>query len=165
MSADEPLNDRRISDDPRDENRPQTTPEGPVEPRAAGDYPVGYGRPPEKYRFKPGQSGNPRGRRKAAATVSEMFDEEFAKRVAVTDERGRKSWISLERATIRALVRRAIRDNRALVLALELRERFRNSDARHLDRVSLSAEDAALLDEILEDRARDRARRGPDAVG
>ena len=29
---------------------------------AAKDYKVGYGRPPEHSRFKPGQSGNPRGR-------------------------------------------------------------------------------------------------------
>ena len=27
-----------------------------------GDYEVGYGKPPKKSRFKPGTSGNPRGR-------------------------------------------------------------------------------------------------------
>ena len=124
----------------------------------ADGYRVGYKRPPPEHRFKPGRSGNPRGRRKTPATVSEIFDQEFATRVAVPDGRGRRSWISLEQATIRGLVRRATRDNRALKLAIELRERFRGSDARHLDRSSLSAEDAALLDEIIEARAQDRAR-------
>lgn len=159
MSAEDPREGDRAGDDPDDEDRSQTEPSEPAGPRSAGVYPIGYGRPPEKYRFKPGQSGNPRGRRKSVATVSEIFDEEFAQRVAVTDERGRKSWISLERATIRGLVRRATRDNRALKLAIELRERLRGNDARQLDRRTLSAEDAALLDEIIEDRARAHARK------
>ena len=30
----------------------------------AGDYPVGYCRPPTEHRFRPGQSGNPTGQRK-----------------------------------------------------------------------------------------------------
>src|SRR5580698_8298732 len=29
---------------------------------AMGDYEVGYGKPPKKFRFKPGTSGNPKGR-------------------------------------------------------------------------------------------------------
>ena len=37
-------------------------PPNPLETSA--NYTVGYGRPPRKTRFKKGQSGNPRGRRK-----------------------------------------------------------------------------------------------------
>jgi hypothetical protein len=34
--------------------------------RPSGDYEVGYGKPPKHTRFKPGQSGNPKGRPKAS---------------------------------------------------------------------------------------------------
>jgi hypothetical protein len=34
-----------------------------------GDYEVGYGKPPERTQFKKGQSGNPKGRRKANKLV------------------------------------------------------------------------------------------------
>ena len=38
------------------------------DPPGKGSYVVGYGKPPAEYRFKKGQSGNPRGRpRKAKA--------------------------------------------------------------------------------------------------
>ena len=35
---------------------------------AEGDYEVGYGKPPKHSRFKPGQSGNPKGRPRVPAT-------------------------------------------------------------------------------------------------
>ena len=33
--------------------------------RPPGDYEVGYGKPPKKHQFKPGQSGNRQGRKKS----------------------------------------------------------------------------------------------------
>ena len=38
----------------------------------SGDYEVGYGKPPVSGRFKPGQSGNPSGRRKEVGPVREL---------------------------------------------------------------------------------------------
>jgi hypothetical protein len=37
-------------------------------PKPPGQYDVGYGKPPAKGQFKPGQSGNPGGRRKGQPT-------------------------------------------------------------------------------------------------
>lgn len=43
------------------------------------DYEVGYGKPPKKNQFQPGQSGNPDGRKKGSKShqtrLKEMFDE------------------------------------------------------------------------------------------
>ena len=36
---------------------------------SVADYEVGYGRPPKNSQFKPGQSGNPRGRRKVSGNI------------------------------------------------------------------------------------------------
>ena len=48
-----------------------------------GSYEVGYGRPPVHTRFKPGQSGNPAGRRKGQPGVQELIMREAARLVKV----------------------------------------------------------------------------------
>jgi uncharacterized protein DUF5681 len=39
------------------------------------DYTIGFGRPPAAHRFKPGQSGNPRGRPKGRKNFDTMVRE------------------------------------------------------------------------------------------
>ena len=52
-----------------------------------GDYPVGYCRPPATHRFRPGQSGNPTGQRKArqVKTTADELKEIAATKVTVRD--------------------------------------------------------------------------------
>lgn len=50
-----------------------------------GDYVVGYGKPPEATRFRPGQSGNPRGRPKGAKNRRPALNEERMKGI-ILDE-------------------------------------------------------------------------------
>ena len=46
-----------------------------------GEYKVGYGRPPEATRFRPGESGNPHGRPKRQATFNSIANEELGRLV------------------------------------------------------------------------------------
>lgn len=46
---------------------------------------VGYGRPPKASQFKPGQSGNPKGRPKGSRNVSSELHDLFLDKVAVND--------------------------------------------------------------------------------
>lgn len=48
------------------------------------DDQVGYGRPPRHSRFKPGQSGNPRGRPKGARNLHSQIFTELMSPIAVT---------------------------------------------------------------------------------
>jgi hypothetical protein len=47
------------------------------------EYEVGYKKPPEHTRFKPGKSGNPKGRSKGAKGLSTVFMEEASERVTI----------------------------------------------------------------------------------
>jgi hypothetical protein len=86
----------------------------------AADERVGYGRPPRATRFRPGQSGNPRGRPKGARNVSTVIASALGERVAVT-ENGRRRRITKLEAAIKQLVNRAAAgDARATALLLQL---------------------------------------------
>lgn len=50
---------------------------------ANGNGSVGYGRPPVANRFKPGQSGNPRGRKKGVKNVATIFNDALYKPVKI----------------------------------------------------------------------------------
>jgi uncharacterized protein DUF5681 len=49
------------------------------------DYSVGYKKPPEHTRFKPGQSGNSKGRPKKKTTVTEIISRQLRRTVTVND--------------------------------------------------------------------------------
>ena len=57
----------------------------------ANEPTVGYGRPPKATRFKPGQSGNPKGRPKGSRNVRSELEDLFLGKVAVNDGGRRRS--------------------------------------------------------------------------
>jgi hypothetical protein len=76
-----------------------------------GDHKVGYRRPPVATRFKPGMSGNPSGKRKARATLSQRLDGILAEGVSVT-EGGKSKRMTKEEVFLRQMVTRAIGGDR-----------------------------------------------------
>lgn len=46
---------------------------------------VGYGRPPRAHQFRPGQSGNPRGRRKGAKNESTILNELLHRKIVLRE--------------------------------------------------------------------------------
>lgn len=69
-------------------------------------YAVGYGKPPEATRFRPGQSGNPKGRPKGSRNFATVIQEELAARITVT-ENGRRRKITKRQAIAKQLVNKA----------------------------------------------------------
>ena len=80
--------------------------------RNADDDPnrVGYGKPPRKHRFKPGQSGNPRGRPKGAKGLKAELRAELDEFVTITVE-GKRRRIRKRRLIIKSLAAQAAKGN------------------------------------------------------
>lgn len=70
------------------------------------DYQVGYGKPPQASQFKPGQSGNRKGRPKGAQNFSTVIEKELNSVVQVT-ENGRRRQIRKKDAIAKQLVNKA----------------------------------------------------------
>ncbi|MEO6298644.1 MAG: DUF5681 domain-containing protein [Paracoccaceae bacterium] len=110
---------------------------------------VGYGRPPKHSQFKPGQSGNPRGRPKGARGFRNDLADALNAPVRIV-EGGRRRTITTQAAALRRLVDRALSksDLRAIERLL--------SFARELDdeptaaAVPLTEEDQRLIASALE---------------
>jgi hypothetical protein len=65
--------------------------------RDKSESPVGYKKPPQHTQFKPGKSGNPKGRPKKATTFADVFLENLPKRVSITIQ-GREQTVSMREA-------------------------------------------------------------------
>ncbi len=70
-------------------------------------YEVGYGKPPKHSRFKTGQSGNPKGRKKGVKNINTILDDVLNEKV-VLSENGRTYKISKKQALCRRLVNKGL---------------------------------------------------------
>jgi len=118
----------------------------------SGDYEVGKGRPPKHSRFKPGQSGNPKGRRKGGRNLATDLAEELSERVQVR-EGGRQRALSKQRAFLKALFVKAMQgDARAASLVIALMAKLIKDEPAHAAQQPLSIDDQALLDAFVRRR-------------
>jgi hypothetical protein len=83
-------------------------------------YDVGYGKPPKANQFKPGQSGNPAGRKKGSKNLSTLLRDALEVQVTVT-ENGRTRRMSKLQAAFTQLTNRAAGgDAKAIKMAVDI---------------------------------------------
>jgi hypothetical protein len=106
---------------------------------------VGYGRPPVHSRFKPGQSGNPRGRPKG--TLNFTTDLKRILQAPVTLNDGRKTRrVTTQEAALLRLVEKALNgDPRALEKLVSLSATHSTNNAESPSK-TMAADDQAILD-------------------
>jgi hypothetical protein len=125
-------------------------------------YKVGKGRPPLATRWKPGQSGNPKGRPQGARNVSAVLSDVLRQRVAVT-ENGKTRRMPLLEAMMRRLANDALRGNPVAVkLLLSIVERHAETSEARLHIEDLQSEDQAILARYLGTASRSNAGQSQD---
>jgi|ERR1051326_6655661 hypothetical protein len=77
-------------------------------------YEVGYGKPPRKGQFKPGQSGNPHGRPKGAKSLKAAFEKVASELVTVTIA-GQPTTMTFLEAVVNTAFHYAANGNKALL--------------------------------------------------
>ena len=118
---------------------------------SGADKTVGYRRPPLHTRFRPGVSGNPRGRQKGVRNFAADVKRTLEIPVTLT-ENGKSKRVSTQEALILRLREKALKgDARALETLLSLARTHNEDFASQTEDRSLAAEDQAILDAYLED--------------
>ena len=86
---------------------------------------VGYRRPPVNRQFKPGQSGNPRGRPKGSKNFATMFAEALNEKIKVRDKKGKIRTLSKQELMVEVMVNKALAgDPKAFAMTVQFAEKF-----------------------------------------
>ena len=113
-------------------------------------YEVGYGKPPKAHRFKPNQSGNPKGRRKGQPNLKTFIDQEMGRRQWVTVD-GKRRLLSNREIAVLAQINKARKgDDKAFRALLEHDEGLKRDTEAHAQRQDLSQEERETLQRQLD---------------
>ena len=113
------------------------------------DYEIGYGRPPKDTQCPPGQSGNPKGRKRRPKSVQAQVQKVLSKKVTIK-EGGKTRSVSLQEVILRNLANNAAKgDLKAVAFVFHLLKSPEYADTDAIDQNSLSAEDQAMFDDMV----------------
>jgi Family of unknown function (DUF5681) len=117
------------------------------------DYQVGYGRPPLHSRFKPGRSGNPRGRpRTGSRSFLALLGQALEERVVVNEQGVRKSITKCEALAKQFANKGAAGDLKAAKVILALLKQIEELQSSRLDEYRSSSERGKSAREIIMER-------------
>jgi hypothetical protein len=108
---------------------------------------VGKGRPPIATRFKPGKSGNPKGRPKGSKNATSLAKAELSRKVVVTIN-GRKRSMTVAEIASRRLGDKAMAgDAKAFSFLIAISGVGHDTDESLTDRLTTPEQDQAILTE------------------
>ncbi len=123
------------------------------------DYEVGYGKPPKKNRFKPGFSGNKKGRPKGQPNLHTIVGKVLKEKITIV-KNGEVLKMTMLEGIIRKLFVEGLQGKEgAIKRILELCERLEHRQAEQaVQREVLQQDDKALLDAVLKEFLGEEAR-------
>jgi len=128
------------------------------------DYEVGYGKPPKHSRWKPGESGNPRGKEKGHKGLKTDLEAELNATATVTGKDGWSKKGRQQRLVMATLCRRAANgDLKAQALLIPMILNIFGVEDRRAGPKTLSVQDQTLLDELLASRGEEEDEDDPVA--
>lgn len=111
-----------------------------------GAYSVGYKKPPQSTQFKPGLSGNPKGRPKWTKNLKTDLEEELQERIDIK-EGGAPKKVSKQRAIIKSQAAKAAGgDPRAANLLFAMVMKLLKEEVEPIEELDLTAADKEILE-------------------
>lgn len=110
------------------------------------EYDIGYKKPPSHTQFKPGQSGNPKGRPKGIKNLATDLQEELEQKIQVT-EANQTQVVTKQRAMLKTLFAKALKgDTRASGVLINLILGLEQARSSKEESADLSSDDSAILE-------------------
>jgi hypothetical protein len=120
--------------------------------KRGADYSIGFGRPPTETRFRPGRSGNPKGRPKGTRNTASMAREALEQKVSVTVG-ARRRIMTVREAPYRRLAEKAISgDIKALVCLSSLESETHQTESKEVSPHASAERDLEIIQAFLERR-------------
>lgn len=112
------------------------------------DYETGKGKPPKKHQFKPGQSGNPKGRPKGSKNVHHVLSKILGEKITITDA-GKNMVVDKFEGAIRVMVNKSFEGSPAsLKLLLEVMDDGGGSGQSPTENPFTDDDYASLMEEL-----------------
>ncbi|NNC38725.1 MAG: hypothetical protein HKO02_14800 [Hyphomonadaceae bacterium] len=121
-------------------------------------YSVGYKKPPKSRQFKPGQSGNPKGRRKGSKNTATLLTETLDQKITIRED-GKTKKVPKRKAALMQQVKKAVEgDPRAFKQVFEMDAKHTQIDTDKKTKAAnnpiktteeLLAEDREILEAVL----------------
>ena len=123
-----------------------------AKPKASKPYTVGYGKPPAHTRFRKGESGNPKGKKKGRKSLRAVVEKVFQEKVSVRTARGTRKVTKLD-ALVQKLMNDALTgDAKAVVHIVRLaKEAGLTQEAAAIEAASqeLTEEDRLIMERYM----------------
>ncbi len=114
------------------------------------DHIARQGRPPRNGQFKPGTSGNPKGRPKGAKSLQTLIQNQLARKVIVVEQGRQRSMTRAEAIAIQLVSKAASGDPKGLAAILHATRQLDDTVAALPNNVLARTEDTLVMQSILE---------------
>jgi hypothetical protein len=124
---------------------------------------VGYGRPPVHTRFKPGKSGNPKGRPRNTRNLRTIIQDVLTTKIVLRQGQGKRSISKLEGIVLRQVENALKGDDKAALATLKMAAQvgLLEGPESDIEAAALSVSEKEMVEELLSSKGLKKTKAKP----